>query len=183
MDTGLRKSHTSLNKIYYLTATIHKWLPLLSSEENKELITDYLKRLSDEKKIVVYGYVIMPNHLHIIWTQTNMNGKETPQGSFLKYTAHQFLKRLKLTGENYKYAVTAPNKQHEIWKRDSLSIEIYSRGVAVQKLNYIHFNPVNGKWMLAKDDLDYYYSSARFYETGKDEFGCLKNIFEVFDGN
>jgi len=49
--------------------------------------------------------------------------------------------------------------------------EIYSRSVAEQKLNYMHFNPVSGKWLLAKDDLDYHYSSARFYENGIDDLG------------
>ena len=33
-----------------------------------------------------------------------------------------------------------------------------------------------------KDDLDYHYSSARFYETGLDEFGFLTNLYQVFDG-
>ena len=182
MDSIQRKSHTSLNKIYFFTATIHKWLLLLESQHNKELIVNYLKKLSDEQKIIIYGFVIMPNHLHLIWKQINLNGKETPLGSFLKYTAHEFLKGLKANGENHKYAVVAANKHHEIWQRDSLSIEIYSRRVAEQKLIYIHFNPVNGKWILAKDDLDYYYSSARFYENGVDEFGFLNNIFEIFDG-
>ncbi len=51
------------------------------------------------------------------------------------------------------------------------------------KLDYIHFNPVSGKWQLSNDDVSYYYSSARFYETGKDEFGFLNNLFSVFDGN
>ncbi len=37
----------------------------------------------------------MPNHIHLIWKQLNNNGKEMPQGSFLKYTAHEFLKKLK----------------------------------------------------------------------------------------
>jgi hypothetical protein len=32
---------------------------------------------------------------------------------------------------------------------------------------------------IVKNDLDYYYSSARFYETGIDDFGFLKNIFEI----
>ena len=36
-----------------------------------------------------------------------------------------------------------------------------------------HFNPVCAVWNLAKDDLDYYYSSARFYKTGIDEFRFL----------
>jgi hypothetical protein len=49
-------------------------------------------------------------------------------------------------------------------------------------LDYIHFIPVSGKWMLAKVDLSYHFSSSRFYENGKDEFGFLNNIFTVFNG-
>lgn len=36
------------------------------------------------------------------------------------------------------------------------------------------------KWNLAKDYWDYYYSSARFYETGGDEFGFLNNLEKCF---
>ena len=35
-----------------------------------------------------------------------------------------------------------------------------------QKLDYIHTNPVKGKWMLADNYLDYPHSSAGFYERG-----------------
>jgi putative transposase len=182
MQQQPRKSYNTTNKIYFFTATIHKWLPLLNSDKNKKLITDYLKKLSDDGLFNIYAFVIMPNHIHVIWQQNKLNGKETPQGSFLKYTGHEFLKELKAEGLSYLYEVKAANKKHEIWQRDSLSVEIYSRHVAVQKLAYIHFNPVSKKWSLAKDDLDYYWSSARFYETGIDEFGFLKNLYSVFDG-
>jgi putative transposase len=56
-------------------------------------------------------------------------------------------------------------------------MEISSSVVAKRKLEYIHFNPVSGKWNLAKGYLDYHYSSARFYETGVDDFGFLSNLF------
>ena len=177
-----KKSFNALNKIYFFTATIHKWLPLLNGDERKDLIIEYLKKLSDENYLIIYAFVIMPNHIHIIWRQLNLNGKETPQASFLKYTAHEFLKQLKKDGKCGDHKVTAPNKKYEIWQRDSLSIEIYTGSVAAQKLNYIHFNPVSRKWKLSKDDLDYHYSSARFYEYGKDDFGFLKNLYKVFDG-
>ncbi len=108
-----------------------------------------------------------------------MNGKETPKGSVLKYTAHIFLRNLKIANESILYEVNALNKKHEIWQRDALGIEIYGKDIAKQKLNYIHFNPISGKWQLSKNNLDYY-SSARFYETGKDDFGFLKNIFKMF---
>ena len=182
MQSPLRKSYNTTNKIYFFTATIHKWLPLLTQEDNQQLIIDYLKKLSDEGLITIYAFVLMPNHVHIIWQQNKLNGKETPQGSFLKYTAHEFLKKLKLSGQSKMYEVNAANKKHELWQRDSLSVEIYSRAVAKQKLDYIHFNPVAGKWKLSKDDLDYHFSSARFYETGIDEFGFLANLYSVFDG-
>ena len=170
------------NGIYFFTATIHSWLPLLDSRGNKEMVVAYLKELSERALIRVYAFVIMPNHVHIIWEQVNKNGKETAQGSFLKYTAHRLLKKLKETGDSGPYEVYAANKKHEIWQPDSLSIEIYSRAVAKQKLDYLHFNPVSGKWRLAADDLSYYYSSARFYETGIDEFGFLHDLYSVFDG-
>jgi putative transposase len=183
METHQRKSHTSLSKIYFWTATIHQWLPLLENDFNKQIIVDSLKYLSDKGLISIYAFVIMPNHMHLIWQQNELNGKETAKGSLLKHTAHLFLKQLKGNSTIKLYEVNEANKKHSIWQRDSLGIEIYSRAVAKQKIDYIHFNPVRGKWLLAKDDLSYYFSSARFYETGIDEFGFLKNIFVLFDGD
>ena len=81
MVTNPRKSYTSLNKIYFWTATIHKWIPLLDSDCNKQIIIDSLKYLSDKELISVYAFIIMPNHIHLIWQQNNLNGKETPKGS------------------------------------------------------------------------------------------------------
>ena len=52
-----------------------------------------------------------------------------------------FLKELKANSNLKHYEVNQANKKHEIWQRDSLGIEVYSREVAKQKLDYIHFNP------------------------------------------
>jgi len=109
-----RKSYSEINRTYFFTATIHQWLPLLAAKENKELIIDYLKELSVREMIKIYGFVIMPNHVHFIWQQLQKNGKETPQGSFLKYTAHEFLKILKQNGTSKLYEVNAANKKHQI---------------------------------------------------------------------
>ncbi len=181
MEKTIRRSYNSINKIYFFSATIHEWRPLLEEENKKILITDYLRQLTQKQLITVYAFVIMPNHIHLIWQQNKLNGKETPQASFLKYTAHEFLKMLKANGQSHLYEIIAANKKHEIWQRDPVSIEIYSRQVAIQKLQYIHFNPVTGKWKLAKDDISYYWSSAVFYETGIDSFGFLSDIYTVFD--
>ncbi len=51
-------------------------------------------------------------------------------------------------------------------------------GVFVQKLNYIHNNPVQEKWQLALCPEEYEFSSAKFYETGIDDFGFLTHFRE-----
>jgi putative transposase len=181
MNAQARKSYAALGKIYYWTATIHKWHYLLDEESNKRIFLQQLKKFADKGFVTIYAFVIMPNHIHLIWKQNKMNGKETPFVSFLKHTSHQFLKKLKLSGEVVRYKVAVSNKEYEIWQRDSLAVEIYSKAVAIQKLDYIHANPVRGAWQLAKDDINYYYSSAMFYESGKNDFDFLKDLIAVFD--
>ena len=116
MPIELRKSNTAINEIYFWTATIHKWMPLLESNLNKQIIVDSLKYLSDKKLINVYAFVIMPNHIHLIWQQNDLNGKETPKGSLLKYSAHLFLKQLKANGNSIYYEVNEANKNMKYGK-------------------------------------------------------------------
>ena len=77
----------------------------------------------------------MPNHIHLIWKLNKLNGKETPKGSFLKFTAHKLLDQLQQKGKLDEYLVFHANKKHEIWQRDSLGIEIISLPVSLNNLN------------------------------------------------
>lgn len=83
-----------IGKIYFWTATINNWYKLLSGDITKEIITGSLSTLSSRKKITVYAFVVMPNHIHLIWQMNELNGKETAQDSFLKFTAHAFRNHL-----------------------------------------------------------------------------------------
>lgn len=87
-----RTSHMDSDELYFWTATINGWQKLLEKDSFKDLIISSLKYLSNKGKIDVFAFVIMPNHIHLIWRINELNGKETPQGSFLKYTAHELKK-------------------------------------------------------------------------------------------
>lgn len=67
----------------------------MEKDEYKNVIIDSLQYLSDENKVDVFAFIIMPNHIHLIWRVNEPNGKESPQGSFLKCTAHTFQKMLR----------------------------------------------------------------------------------------
>ena len=86
-----RKSFIELGEIYFWTATINKWQPLLQRDDYKNVVISSLEYLSSMGKIDVFAFVIMPNHIHLIWRVNEHNGKETAQASFLKFTAHEFI--------------------------------------------------------------------------------------------
>lgn len=177
-----RKSYMEVGEIFFFTSTINNWKPLLKNDSYKQIIIDSLEWLANAGKLDVFAFIIMPNHCHVIWRTNDINGKETVQGSFLKYTAHQF--RRKLLNDNpsslAEYAVRASNKEHEFWQRDPVAIHLYSPPVAWQKLEYIHLNPLGEHWNLVTDPCEYYYSSASFYEKDIVHFPFLKDLRNEF---
>ena len=175
-----RKSHIDKGEIYFWTATINQWQRLLEPEAFKDIIIDSLQYLSDGGKVDVFAFVIMPNHIHLIWRVNKPNGKELPQGSLLKYTAHLFKKKLKnIDSQNLdSYKVNSSAKNYEFWKRDSLAIPIFTHEVAIQKLKYIHNNPLAEHWQLEKHPCEYKYSSAKYYELNEKNFAFLKDLWE-----
>jgi REP element-mobilizing transposase RayT len=178
-----RKSFMSIGELYFFTATIHKWQHLLARDDFKQVIIESLRYLCENNLLRVYGFVIMPNHIHLLWQTLGMNGRESVQAAFLKYTAHRFRRLLLAEGGFHRlrpYAVDASNKDHEFWQRDSLAVWLYSRDVAFQKLYYVHRNPMAKHWALCTSPDDYRYSSAKYYETGEDEFGFLSDLNDCF---
>ena len=185
IDNRARNSLTFENEMYFYTATINNWYFLLNNDNFKQIIIDSLTYLSKNKLLKIYAFVIMPNHIHLIVKILKLNGKENPLGSFLKYTAHEFKKKIKNEDalELEKYKVNKSNKNYEFWQRDPLAKPIFTKDFFTQKLNYIHQNPVKDKWMLAQNTKDYKFSSASFYENNNQDFAFLMNGFEIEFGS
>lgn len=74
---------------YFYTDTIHEFRHLLTNDELKMVCINSWKYLVDHNLVKIYAYVIMPNHIHLLWKMLSLNGKESPAGSFAKFTAHQ----------------------------------------------------------------------------------------------
>lgn len=153
--------------IYFYTATVLNWEQILQEKERKEIILNSLRYLVEEKAAKVYAYVIMPNHLHLLWNPLKNKKYQNLQLSFMRFTAQKLLFQLKDSGYTHmdNFWVEKKDRNYQICQRNPLAIEMYSRKVIEQKLDYIHNNPVQGKWMLANSPIDYEYSSARFYES------------------
>ena len=177
-----RNSKMIIGEVYFWTDTIKDWRYLLQIDRFKHVILSSLKFLIKRNKIKIYGYVIMPNHLHIIWEMIDKNGNEMPYASFNKYTSHQFLNDLKNSKpeELRYYKQQDVERTHRFWQRDALAVLLDSREKIEQKLDYIHLNPLQEKWNLVEHPEDYPWSSAKYYEDKVDEFGFLTHYLERF---
>ena len=159
----------------FFTATILEWKHLLKEDAYKDIVISSLLHLKNEGSIVIYGFVIMPNHIHLIWQIQDGFKREMIQNRFLKFTAQQMKFRLIDTNDSRlsKFKVDAKDREYQFWERNALSIDLWSPHVFTQKLDYTHNNPLQDRWQLAKYPEDYKYSSANFYATGIDTFGLL----------
>ena len=115
----------------------------------------------------------MPNHLHLIWQMNGEHMADAVQRDFLKFTAQRIKADLARNHPQVlvHFKVDAKDREYQFWEINPLSIELRTDMVYEQKLDYIHWNPV--KAGLCKLPEDYRYSSARFYETGIDDFGFI----------
>ena len=164
-----------LGKLYFYTSTIRYWTPILSTYNLEPIIIDSFNFLHQRGCIKLYGFVIMPNHMHLILEQLRLNGKETPVASLMKYTSHQFEKVLKQNDPLAlnRFRVDYRSRRVNFWLQHPDTFELFREKTIFQKLNYIHNNPLQEHWNLVKNPSDYLYSSARFYETGVKNFPFL----------
>jgi putative transposase len=181
-DSKYRNSRMDFDEVYFWTDTIKDWKYLLKQDKYKSLIMSSWQELSERGKIIIYGFVIMPNHLHLIWEMKEPNGKEMPHASFNKFTSHRILKDLKAyhTAVLPYFKVDESEREYRIWQRDPLAVLMDNKAKIEQKLNYIHQNPLQERWSLVSTPEEYKWSSARFYETGEDEFRFLTHYNERF---
>ena len=157
----------------YFTASIRNWLPLLATDKYKNIITDSLRFLVENKRIELNAFVIMDNHIHLVWQPLTGHTLTSIQLSFMKFTAQNIKFALAIDNPALleKCKVNKTDWEYQIWKRKPLSIELSSEKVFLQKLEHIHNNPVKAGICLYPED--YHFSSALFYEKGIDHFKML----------
>ena len=168
--------------LQFFTAVCYEWLKLLEDDEVKHIIVEALRKRVLNGQVKVCEFVIMPNHIHLIWRIQNGFKLEEAQRDFLKFTAKEIMNRLRLQkGEEglEEIYVGLKDRKYQVWKRNSMSIDLIHEWFFKQKFDYLHENPCQPHWQLAEQPEDYKYSSASFYEEGKDEFGFLTHHVEI----
>lgn len=151
---------------YFLTCTTLEWIALFGIPEFAETLLNSLRFLQEHNRLIVYAYVIMEHHLHLVASSNNLS-KEI--GNFKSFTARSIVDYLLqrhsrgLLGHLRQHKVThKTDRKYQIWQEGSHPEEIISDDMMEQKINYIHNNPVKAGFV--DDPVHWRYSSARNYE-------------------
>jgi REP element-mobilizing transposase RayT len=148
-----------------MTCTIVGWLPVFSRPPVVNIILDSWRFLQREREFSLFGYVIMENHIHLI-----AHAPDLPKAmkDFKSFTAREIVDRFESAHEvgvlgQLQWLKLAHKTQsdYQVWQEGNHPVEISGDPMMLQKLEYMHNNPVKRGYV--DDPVHWRYSSARNY--------------------
>ncbi|MGQ1786750.1 MULTISPECIES: REP-associated tyrosine transposase [unclassified Saccharicrinis] len=156
---------------YFITMTTVGWIDVFTRKNHKMAIVDSLKYCQKHKGLEIYGWCLMPSHLHAIVSAAEGFVLSDILRDFKKYTSKKIVQQIKDEPESRRewllpllkqYCIDLKRDQkYKLWQDGNHAEIIYSNKFFDQKLNYIHQNPVED--MMVAYPEDYLFSSARNY--------------------
>lgn len=165
--------------LYFITCQVVGWVDVFSRQKYRDFIIDSLKFCQANKDLIIYSYVIMTNHVHLIIRSDNGRLSDVLR-DFKRFTSNMILTDIEFNSHESrrdwmdvvfryhgKYNTRVENKQ--FWTHESHPVELTNNVNIDTRVNYIHENPVRAGWV--ENAWEYLYSSARNYAGMK---GLLK---------
>jgi putative transposase len=156
---------------YFVTTTAVGHLHIFERDIIKRILLDTLDSFRLQKRLKLFCFVIMPNHIHFIGQFTEEDPLSDVIRDFKRQTSDRILRQIKVEGNssllsNLASKVKHAEKQHhKIWEDDYNAKDVFSIEFLQQKMDYIHHNPCQPHWHLSETPETYIWSSARFYFT------------------
>ncbi|MCY7409747.1 MAG: transposase [Chitinophagales bacterium] len=163
--------------VHFVTCTTVQWVDVFTRSRYSDIVVESLNHCIKQKGLNLNAWVIMTNHLHLIISR---NGEHTPSDimkDFKKYTSTQIIQSIQLEPESRQSWMTwifasagkenANNRNYQFWQQENHPVELFTPEFALQKINYLHLNPVRAGFVSKPED--WMYSSAQDYagEKGK----------------
>ena len=174
------------NDWHYLTLTVVGWVDVFTRKTYRDFIVENLRYCQEQKDLGIYAWVLMSNHLHLIASARESAKLSDILRDFKKFTGRKLLEMISnhpqesrkewmLHYFSYQGRRNANNRNFQFWQRDNHPVHLISPKWILQKLDYIHNNPVVAG--LVEEPQHYLYSSAMNYVCGK---GLLEvNIIDL----
>jgi len=166
--------------IYFVSFTTVFWVDVFVRRIYLDCIVENLNICVEKKGMKVFCWCIMSSHVHLIFQSTIQKPEELLR-DFKSYTSKKLIQLIEENPQesrkewllnSFKKAATnnSNNTTNQFWQQHNHPIELWSNEVIDQKVNYIHYNPVEAGFV--ENEYDYIYSSAR-------DFAEIKGLVKI----
>ncbi len=158
MPSGLRRYHQTRHG-HFLTWSCYRRQPLLGTARRRDMFLTVLEQVRQRYRFVIMGYVVMPEHVHILMAEPERGTVATVMQVLKQRTARRLLPRRR-NGQRELWEA----KPH-LWQKRSYDFNVWSERKRLEKLHYMHQNPVR-RGLVASAEL-WAWSSFRAYAYGE----------------
>jgi putative transposase len=141
------KRYQNEGHYHFITFSCHQRLPYLNSDHARIVFEETLEGVRKKHDLSVFGYVLMPEHVHLLISEPKLQ----PLATTMRVLKGETSKRLK-------------GDREQFWQRRYYDFNVITHKKYVEKLRYMHRNPVQ-RGLIAKAE-DWQWSSFRHYLTG-----------------
>ena len=148
--------------LHFITTSCYQRLPLLAPAQNRDLLLHILERVRRRYHFVVVGYVVMPEHIHLLLGEPQRGNPSKVVQAIKQGFARRLLRKLRAAtdGRQNRLWETALDDGH-IWQARFYDFVVFTEKKKVEKLGYMHANPV--KRGLVLEPQHWEWSSSRHY--------------------
>jgi REP-associated tyrosine transposase len=136
---------------HFITGSCYHRLPILDTPARRDLFLEILEQTRQKHRFVVVGYVAMPEHFHLLMSEPEQGDPSV----VMKVLKQEFARALH----------QAEPSVAQVWQRRFYDFNVWTERKRIEKLRYIHRNPV--KRGLVSEPDQWAWSSFRSYADGE----------------
>ena len=171
MPSGLHRTYG--DHLHFITCSCYRRLPFLRAARSRDRFLSILEQVRQRYRFVVVGYVVMPEHIHLLMSEPEVGNPSTVMQVLKQRTAGALLPKRKRRDPRQRNLFADEAVHRAFWQARFYDFNVWTTKKRVEKLRYRHRNPVKGR--LVESPEQWRWSSYRFYLPG--EAGAVKVNF------
>ena len=164
MPTGLHRTYGA-HHLHFITCSCYRRLPFLVAARSRDRFLSILEQTRQRYSFVVVGYVVMPEHIHLLVTEPEIGTPSTVMQVLKQRTSRALLPKKKRKDPRQRDLFGGATSHRAFWHERFYDFNVWTTKKRVEKLRYMHRNPV--KRGLVESPEQWRWSSYRFYLLGE----------------
>jgi len=156
------KYKTHSDGLYFVSFSVVGWFDVFTRREYQDILVDGISFCQQNKQLKIFFYCIMPSHVHFITYSENGSLSDLLR-DFKSFTAKKVMEAIENNPQEskkewlmnqFKYygSISLQKQERQFWKHDNHPFYLYSNKMIQQKIDYIHYNPVEAGFVNRPQD-------------------------------